>query len=59
MSEADWPLLTVEFNSLLSHHMGGITEVGRDALTAFPRSDPHLQFIDLPVSISEGTLLHP
>jgi len=32
MSEVDWPLLTVEFNSLRGHRMDGIYEVGRTAL---------------------------
>ena len=32
MSEADWPLLTVEFNSFRGHRMDGIYEVGRNAL---------------------------
>ena len=36
MSEADWPLLTVEFNSLRGHQMDGIYEVGFNALTVFP-----------------------
>ena len=36
MSEVDWPLLTVEFNSLRGHRMDGIYEVGRNALTVFP-----------------------
>jgi len=32
MSEVDWPLLTVEFNSLRGHRMDGVYEVGRTAL---------------------------
>jgi len=53
MSEVDWPLLTIEFNSLRGHKLDGIYEVGRNALRSFPVADPHIQFIDLPVSISE------
>jgi hypothetical protein len=37
MGEVDWPLLTVEFNSLRGHRMDSIYEVGRNALTVFPR----------------------
>jgi len=33
MSEVDWPLLTVEFNSLRGHKMDGIYEVGGNTLT--------------------------
>ena len=36
MSEVDWPLLSVEFNSLRGHQINGIYEVGRNPLTAFP-----------------------
>jgi len=36
MSEVDWPLLTVEFNSLRGHKMDGIYEVGLNTLTVFP-----------------------
>jgi len=36
MSEVDWPLLTVEFNSLRGHKTDGIYEVGRNTLTVFP-----------------------
>ena len=36
MSEVDWPLLTVEFNSLRSHQIDGIYEVDRNPLTVFP-----------------------
>ena len=36
MGEGDWPLLTVEFNSLRDHLMDGIYEVCRSALTDFP-----------------------
>jgi hypothetical protein len=35
MSEADWPLLTVEFNSLRGHIMDGIYEVRYNVLTSF------------------------
>jgi len=35
MSEVDWPLLTVEFNSLRGHKMDGIYEVGRNTLMVF------------------------
>jgi hypothetical protein len=35
MSEVDWPLLTVEFNSLRGHRMDGIYEVGCNPLTSF------------------------
>ena len=35
MSKIDWPLLTVEFNSLRGHRIGGINEVCRNALTVF------------------------
>ena len=42
MSESDWPLLTVEFNSLRSHPMDGIYEVGRDARRYFQVADPHI-----------------
>jgi hypothetical protein len=52
MSEVDWPLLTVEFNSLRGHRMDGIYEVRYNVLTALPFADSYLQFIDLPVSIS-------
>ena len=33
MSEVDWPLLTVEFNSLRGHRMDGIYEVCDNALS--------------------------
>ena len=36
MSEGDWPMLTVEFNSLRGHQMHGTYEVVRNALTVFP-----------------------
>jgi hypothetical protein len=36
MSEADWPLLIIEFNSLRSHIMDGIYEVRYNVLTGFP-----------------------
>ena len=36
MSEVDWPLLTVEFNSLRGHPMDGIFEVRCNALTVLP-----------------------
>ena len=36
MSEAHWPLLTVEFSSLRGLEMDGIYEVGCNALTVFP-----------------------
>ena len=36
MSEAHWPLLTVEFNSLRGLQMDGIYEVGCNTPTAFP-----------------------
>jgi len=36
MSEADWPLLTVEFSSVRGHRMDGIDEVGRSVPTVFP-----------------------
>ena len=36
MSEGNWPLLTVEFNSLRGHQMDGIYEAGRNSLTIFP-----------------------
>ena len=36
MSEVDWPLLTVEFNSLRGHRMDGIYEVHCNTLTNFP-----------------------
>src|SRR5258706_12322572 len=36
MGEVDWPLLTVEFNSLCGHQMDGIYEVGCNSLTVFP-----------------------
>jgi hypothetical protein len=52
MSEVDWPLLTVEFNSLRGHKMDGIYEVRYNVLTDLPFADSNLQFIDLPVSIS-------
>jgi hypothetical protein len=35
MSEVDWPLLTVEFNSLRGHKMDGIYEVRYNVLTDF------------------------
>ena len=36
MSEVDWPLLTVEFNSMRDHQMDGIYEVDCNPLTVFP-----------------------
>jgi len=36
MSEVEWPLLTVEFNSLRGHKMDGIYEVGGNTLAVFP-----------------------
>ena len=35
MSEVDWLLLTVEFNSLRGHRMDGIYEVLYNSLTVF------------------------
>jgi hypothetical protein len=52
MTGVDWPLLTVEFNSLRGHRMDGIYEVRYNVLTDLPFADSNLQFIDLPVSIS-------
>jgi len=40
MNEFDWPLLTVEFNSLRGHRIDGIYEVGCYALTGSPAADP-------------------
>jgi len=40
MSEFDWPLLTVEFNSLRGHRIDGIYEVGCNALTGSLAADP-------------------
>ena len=42
MNEIDWPLITVEFNSLHSHPMDGIYEVGRNARRCFQVADPHI-----------------
>ena len=39
MDEVDWPLLTVEFNSLRGHRMDGIYEVRDNALTVFSVTD--------------------
>jgi len=36
MSEANSPLLTVEFSSLRGHRMDGIDKVGRSVLAVFP-----------------------
>ena len=36
MNEGDWPLLTVEFNSLRGHQMDGIYEVGCNTLMVLP-----------------------
>ena len=36
MSEADWPLLTVEFKLLRDHQIEGIYEVSRNSLTVSP-----------------------
>jgi hypothetical protein len=42
MSLVDWPLLTVEFNSLHGYRMDGIYEVGYNALMVPPVADLHI-----------------